>query len=131
MMEALEVYSPRLVGSVWRGTARRGSDIDISAFSLEPELVLRSLKGKYKVSRTEWYSKVNKGETKKYFHIFVISPSGTEVEIVVKDPQYCGNERRCEIYGDIITGLTISHLKEILKKDSLRKFIPNEKLKVI
>jgi predicted nucleotidyltransferase len=130
-MEILEMYNPRLVGSVWRGTARQGSDIDISVFSLEPELVLRILKDKHKVFRTEWIFKTNKGETKKYFHIFASSPSGKEVEIVVKNPQYFDKERRCKIYGDVITGLTISRLKELLKKDSLRKFIPNNKLEVI
>jgi predicted nucleotidyltransferase len=29
IMDALKDYSPRLVGSVWRGTARQNSDIDL------------------------------------------------------------------------------------------------------
>ena len=32
VMRTLGEFDPRLIGSVWRGTARKGSDIDISVF---------------------------------------------------------------------------------------------------
>ena len=35
IMEVLAEFCPRLVGSVWRGTARKNSDIDIHTFSEE------------------------------------------------------------------------------------------------
>ena len=36
IMTALEDFNPRLVGSVWRGTARQNIDIDILTFSQDP-----------------------------------------------------------------------------------------------
>lgn len=45
VMTTLRNYNPRLIGSVWRGTARQGSDIDIVALSDYPvriEAVLSS-----------------------------------------------------------------------------------------
>ena len=40
IMKILEKYSPVLIGSVWRGTIRRGSDIDIEVFYDDPEEII-------------------------------------------------------------------------------------------
>ena len=32
--------------------------------------------------------------------------------------------RRCEIFGDVLRGLTLEELEDLLEKDPLRKFLP-------
>lgn len=44
LMKLLESYEPRLIGSVWRGTIRRESDIDIETYHDTPEKILHILK---------------------------------------------------------------------------------------
>jgi predicted nucleotidyltransferase len=36
VMKLIEAYDPKLTGSVWRGTARKGSDIDIIVYNNNP-----------------------------------------------------------------------------------------------
>ena len=44
IMKILKDFHPKLVGSVWRGTINKNSDIDITVFHSEPEKVLKTLK---------------------------------------------------------------------------------------
>ncbi|MEM1885527.1 MAG: nucleotidyltransferase domain-containing protein [Candidatus Jordarchaeales archaeon] len=43
VMVMLERFNPVLIGSVWRGTARVGSDIDIRVFAEDPQEVVEEL----------------------------------------------------------------------------------------
>ena len=45
IMKQLERFCPVLIGSVWRGTIRQGSDIDIAVYADEPEEVLTCSEG--------------------------------------------------------------------------------------
>jgi len=127
VMSLLEPFKPRLVGSVWRGTARRGSDIDILVFSPSPESVLEILQRKYKSIRTKWFTKADGGKANRYFHIYLTLPSKDEIEIVVRSPEGISRKTICEIYGDTVTGLSFLQLKEVLENQSLQKFIPVRK----
>jgi len=125
MMEALKEFSPRLVGSVWRGTARQSSDIDIVVFSQEPLEVLNQLqKHSFEVERSEWRSVTKEGRKESSFHIHVLLPSGDEAEVVVRSLDYLGQSERCETYGDVKTGLSLNQLTKILKENPLQKFVP-------
>jgi predicted nucleotidyltransferase len=125
IMESLKDFNPRLVGSVWRGTAHRNSDIDIVTFSRDPEAVLDQLqKSKYRVAGSEWRSVTKRGEKESSFHIHLILPSGDEAEVVVRSPEKMGLLGRCEIYGDALTGLSPLQLAKVLKEKPLQKFVP-------
>ena len=124
VMGSLEQFKPRLVGSVWRGTARRGSDVDILVFSPNPEPVLKTLQREYKNIRTRWLTKADGGKANRYFHIYLTLPSRDEVEIVVRNSEDIDRKTVCEIYGDAVTGLNLLQLKEVLKTQPLQKFIP-------
>ena len=51
IMEAIVEFNPRLVGSVWRGTAHQNSDIDVLTFSQDHNQVLEKLqKNNYKIN---------------------------------------------------------------------------------
>ena len=124
IMEALRRFHPRLVGSVWRGTARRNSDIDITVFHSEPEKILKTLENfGYKPKRIERQSFVKKGMEKTSFHIF-LTVSKYEVEIVVKPEEEIEKVEFCEIYGDKITGLGIKELEKVLRNNPLKRFVP-------
>ena len=125
IMESLKEFSPRLVGSVWRGTARQGSDIDIITFSQDHLQVLRQLqKHSFKVSRSEQRSVTKEGIKESSFHIHIVFLSGDEAEIVVRSLTSLGKQERCETYGDIKTGLSLNQLAKVLKENPLQKFVP-------
>ena len=44
VMQLLSGFCPVLIGSVWRGTIKRGSDIDIAVYGDDPEEIVNSLK---------------------------------------------------------------------------------------
>jgi len=125
IMEALKDFNPKLIGSVWRGTAHRNSDIDIETFSSRPEIVLARLKeNNFKVERTERQSVTKGGKAESSFHIYLTLSSGNRIEIVVRDPEKMDVLRRCEIYGDYIIGLGYPQLRRVLEESPLRKFVP-------
>jgi len=125
IMESLKDFNPRLVGTVWRGTAHQNSDIDILAFSQDPKAVLDQLqKSKYKITSSEWRSVTKQGTRESSFHIHFVLSSGFEVEVVVRDPEKMNRLERCEIYGDAVTGLSRHQLQKVLKEKPLQKFVP-------
>lgn len=125
VMQPLKKFHPKLIGSVWRGTARQNSDIDIVAFSSAPKDVFAQLqKSNFRVVKTEWLAVTKRGRKESSFHIHLILPSGNEVEVVVRSPERISLSERCEIYGDIVTGLSFSQLKRVLEENPLRKFVP-------
>jgi predicted nucleotidyltransferase len=125
IMEALEEFNPRLVGSVWRGTARQNSDIDILTFSQDPIQVLKQLqKHNFEAESSEWRSVTKEGRKEASFHIHILLPSGDEVEVVVRSLNYLGRSERCETYGDARTGLSLNQLTKILEENPLQKFVP-------
>lgn len=126
IMRVLESFNPKLVGSVWRGTANKNSDIDILVFHDKTDDVITALKSSsYIISRTEQQTTVKMGEKKMSFHIF-LEASGYEVEVVVKPLEHRDKIERCEIYGDKIVGLDIKELEEVLKKNPLQRFLPEQ-----
>jgi len=125
IMEALENFHPRLIGSVWRGTIHKNSDIDINTFSHNPEAVCARLQeGNFKIAKTEWCSVTKQGKKEASFHIHVLLPSNNEAEIVVRSSERMDKQERCEIYGDTVTGLNYLQLKKVLEEKPLQRFVP-------
>lgn len=124
IMEALKKFHPKLVGSVWRGTIHKNSDIDITTFSHNPEAVYTKLqKDNFKITKTEWRSVTKHGEKETSFHIHILLSSNNEAEVVVRNPEKMDTQEKCEIYGDTITGLNCFQLEKILKENPLQKFV--------
>lgn len=125
IMEAVKEFSPCLVGSVWRGTARRGSDIDVIVFSEDQLQVLSQLqKHSFEVTRSERLSVTKEGRRESSFHIHIRFPSGDEAEVVVRGLTSLGKQERCETYGDIKVGLSLNQLTKVLSVNPLQKFVP-------
>ena len=125
IMQCLEDYSPRLIGSVWRGTVHKNSDIDITVFSHDPKDVMKRIAERnFKIIKVE-EDVIAEGEDKRStFHIHIILPSGDEAEVVVRDPKDKMRDEICEIYGDVIRGLSLNDLRKILESDPYKRFVP-------
>jgi len=125
IMETLKNFNPHLVGSVWRGTARQNSDIDIETFAQDYLLVVGQLqKHNYSIKSSEWCSITKKGKKESSFHINVILQSGDFVEVVVRNLECLGQQERCETYGDVKRGLNLKQLADTLEANPLQSFVP-------
>jgi len=125
VMVMLGEFHPRLVGSVWRGTAHRNSDIDIEAFNLDCSLVLERLGQKnYIIRKAEWQTVTKGAGTERAFHVYFTSAVGNEVELVIRSPEKMNEIDKCEIYGDIIKGLNVHQLRRVLLTNPAKEFVP-------
>jgi predicted nucleotidyltransferase len=125
IMKTLEKYNPVLIGSVWRGTIRRGSDIDIEVFYEAPDQIVSLLRADgLEINKTERIAAVENKETQISFHIHAISSSKNAVEIVVRNPEQNSRTRKCDTFGDDIKGLKTKEIEKLLKDNPLKKFLP-------
>ena len=128
LMKALDGYGPVLTGSVWRGTARRGSDVDINVYSDEPKKVEEALHNEgYEVNSIEEVVVNRAGRTIRAWHISVALGDGVHAEVVVRPEMERGEVERCEIYGDLKRGLKTAELEKLMRSDPLRKFVPKRR----
>lgn len=125
IMKLLKTGSPLLIGSVWRGTIRRGSDIDIAVYHDAASEIVNILRANgYKISTTEWTRVTKKGKTEASFHVHAETLNGQKLEIVVRSSEEASRKRKCEIFGDEIKGLNIQELEKLLKENPTQQFIP-------
>ncbi|MFB0567095.1 MAG: hypothetical protein ACETVM_00715, partial [Candidatus Bathyarchaeia archaeon] len=125
IIQILEDFNPRLMGSVWRGAINKNSDIDIVAFASTPNAVLTRLqKGSFSIVKTEWSSVTKEGRKETSFHIYLTLPSGNEAEVVVRSAEKMNRYEKCEIYGDMVTGLNGRQLAKVLRENPLARFVP-------
>jgi len=125
VMQILESFSPRLVGSVWRGTSHHNSDIDIVIYAQDPQETVTILRKKnYNIVRVRTETAPKEGERRSSVHVFIDLPSGNQVEIVARNPEDVNRQAKCEIYGDDVTGLTTLQLRRVLSQDAQKKFVP-------
>ncbi|MCW3981537.1 MAG: nucleotidyltransferase domain-containing protein [Candidatus Bathyarchaeota archaeon] len=124
IMQDLIDFNPILVGSVWRGTANRHSDVDVVTFAQDPEEVVRQLReGKQSISDISVRAVTKSGEKKGSVHIQLNLKPG-KAEIIVRCLSDLNRVNKCEIYGDTVTGLTIQQLEKILRENPTRRFLP-------
>jgi len=124
-MTAIKAYNPILIGSVWRGTIRRGSDIDIALCHDQPEQIVNLLaNSNLSIVKTEWTRVTKQGKTEASFHIFGETTTKNKVEVVVRSREEAGRKRKCEVFGDEITGLSLKQLEKVLAENPTMQFIP-------
>ena len=126
IMQFLYAFHPRLIGSVWRGTARNGSDIDLEVFCDTPQTVINRLQPKYPNLTQTRVEKTTTGKTDQFLHIrFPLSSYKCDLSVKRLDQFFM--RRICEVYNDVITGLTYTQLQHILATDPLQRFLPKER----
>lgn len=124
LMKILEKFSPLLVGSVWRGTIHRESDIDMVVYHSEPQEILTLLEKRFRILEHCWIAVTKKGKPRKSFHILLELPSNEKAEITVRGVEEFGIKETCEIYGDTILGLDILGLEKLLAENPTKRFVP-------
>jgi predicted nucleotidyltransferase len=125
IMVLIKACEPILIGSVWRGTIRRGSDIDIALFHDQPDEILDLLaKSRVKIMKTEWTHVTKHGKTETAFHILVETTMKNKVELVVRSRDESERKRKCEIFGDEVTGLNLKEIAEVLIENPTVQFLP-------
>jgi predicted nucleotidyltransferase len=125
IMVMLGDFHPRLIGSVWRGTVNKNSDIDIEVFTSDQNKVLERITGSGLAVRTAQWRLISKGsELERVFHVPVTLSSKNEVELIVRSPEKRCNPDVCEIFGDTVKGLDVHQLRRILLTDPLHRFAP-------
>jgi len=129
VMRKLTSYRPRLMGSVWRGTVRLGSDIDIIVYG-DPDEVEHTLSQSHKVAGRETRRFTLNGLPRETTHIN-ITVNGYDAEVVVRPPGDVEAYRmdRCETYGDHRRGLGVPDLEKLMNTDPLRRFVPRRRPK--
>ncbi len=128
LMRVLSDVRPVLRGSVWRGTARKGSDIDIDVYSNDPVEVKRLLEDSgYSVTGFKEKVAMSGRVMSRSIHIQVRLEDDIEGEVVVRPVGEHGLEVRCEVYGDVKKGLRLPELEKLMNTDSLRKFVPRRR----
>lgn len=126
LMKILKAYNSILIGSVWRGTTHRESDIDIAVYHDEPHDVLKALEQtNFKIMQTEWVTVTKQGQKKTSFHIYSESPTREKIEVIVRSLEEANRKEKCKIYGDEITGLRIQELEKLLKENPTQRFLPS------
>ena len=125
VMKLLSAFCPVLIGSVWRGTIKQGSDIDITVYTEAHEAVLSTLKaGGVKITQSQWTTVNKGGATLEAYHIYAQTKAKHRLEIVSRSTEEAGKKRRCETFGDELKGLNIRELQKVLSNNPTEQFIP-------
>jgi predicted nucleotidyltransferase len=126
VMQLLGGFCPVLIGSVWRGTIKQGSDIDIAVYADDPEEIVAVLRAEgMKISKAGRTTVNKQGITLESFHIYAETQAKHGFEIVVRSREEAGKKRKCETFGDELKGLNIKGLKKILETNPTQQFIPS------
>ena len=130
LMRALRDHDPLLIGSVWRGTVRVGSDIDIVVYSQDPELVKEKIGEVYMVIGEDYKTFTLKGLPRSSVHIN-FQEKDHKGEVIIRPPEDMDlyKNERCETYGDIKKGLKLAELEKLMSADPFRRFIPKRRNK--
>jgi predicted nucleotidyltransferase len=105
IMKTLRVFNPLLIGSVWRGTIHHSSDIDILVYHDRPMEILTILKKQgFQILKTKRVTVTKKGKPKKSYHIYLKNLNKQIIEITIRNLDQQSKMKKCEIFGDKITG---------------------------
>jgi predicted nucleotidyltransferase len=125
LMKTFKDCCPVLIGSVWRGTIRRGSDIDIELFSDQPQQIAAQAAAEgLKIFKTQTMTVNEHGVTSASFHVYALISPDQIAEITVRSTEEAGKKRKCDTFGDEIKGLKIEQLEKVLKENPAQRFLP-------
>jgi hypothetical protein len=127
VMRLLSEFGPVLIGSVWRGTIKVGSDIDIAVYTDVPTQVPQCLKeGGIKVTRTVWTT-VNKQGVTSLLFMFTPKPRWVNgLEVVARSCEEATKKSGgVKTFGDELRGLTLRGLQKVLAVKPTQRFLPN------
>jgi predicted nucleotidyltransferase len=126
IMQLLSGFCPVLIGSVWRGTIKQGSDIDIAVYADDPEKIVNALTaGVVQILKTGWTTVNKRGTTLESFHVYAETQTKHGLEIVARSREEAGKKRKCETFGDELKGLNLKELEKVLETNPTQQFFPS------
>lgn len=127
VMRPLGDLSPKLIGSVWRGTARKGSDVDVVVYG-DPDEAEKRLKEEHRVTDRTVKTFTMDGVPRASTHL-TVEAGGYQVEVIVRPPgdEDAYRDERCDIYGDPKRGIGLAELERLMRSDPLRRFVPRRR----
>lgn len=114
-MEALEPFSPRLIGSVATGHVRSGSDVDVHVFANDAADVESHARGLGWAFETQRVSIVKHGRAQEFVHLLV--PDLLPIELTVYEPRDLRHRPRSSTDGKPIVRVTSSALRTLLARE--------------
>lgn len=114
LMELLKPYSPRLIGSVLTGHIRKGSDIDLHAYTEDVDALCRTLEAAGHEYVVEVVTTRKYGEPMEFTHVRLPDLGGFEVEITLYPVESLRIQPRCGITGKAMRRATAAELRQIL-----------------
>lgn len=110
VMERVKDMQPRIIGSVWTGHIRQGSDIDINVYCDEVEPVLEAL--------AEWGPEVVvvRAKEAEFLHVQLADVGGFACEVTVYDWENRFEQPRCSITGGPMRRGTLAELRGLLSQ---------------
>ncbi len=115
LMRKLTRFRPRLIGSVWTGHVRNGSDIDIHIFTDSPSLVTDCLDEHSLMHEVQFKRIVKHGEERVYTHIHVEDRFPYELTLYPEDKAHY--VFKSSITGKAIERASIAELETALKSE--------------
>ena len=113
MMEILEAFHPRLIGSVLTGEIKSTSDIDLHLFADEYEEIMQVLDEHGLEYDFEMVTTRKNNEIRDFPHVYVYK-DGHTIELSIYEPNEMRVRQRSSITGKPIEYATIAKLRKML-----------------
>jgi predicted component of type VI protein secretion system len=117
VMNLLEAFEPRLIGSTWTGHIRQGSDIDLNLYGDSLDAVMAALENALIPFDVERVNSRKQGHEREFLHLHVHHPSGLAVEITLYDPDELRVHPICSITGGPMARGTLPQLRSLLAEE--------------
>jgi hypothetical protein len=114
-MRSIAAFEPRLIGSVSTGHIRRGSDIDIQVFTLDPGALELHMKGLGWTFESERVTIRKFGEIREYLHYHVADM--VPIELTVYEPRDLRFRPKSSTDGKPIVRMRIAAVEALLMRD--------------
>jgi hypothetical protein len=114
-MEALEPFSPRLIGSVATGHVRSGSDVDLHVFAWDGADVEAHVRGLGWTCETQRVSILKHGKVMEFTHVHVADVF--PLELTVYRPNELANRPRSSTDGKPIVRLRAATLRKLCERE--------------
>ena len=124
VMELLEGFEPRLIGSTWTGHIRTGSDIDLNLYGDSLEAVMSQLEAALIPFDLERVNSRKQGHEREFLHLHVHHPSGQSVEITLYPREDLKVHPTCSITGGPMARGTLSQLRQVVRDQTSAEAAP-------
>lgn len=117
LMELLEAFQPRLIGSTWTGHIRKGSDVDLHLHSDELGDVLLQLDSRDLSYQVETVRSRRLQKEMEFIHVRLTHPRGFEVEMTVYPTEWLKTHPKCSITGGPMARATLPELRQRMEQE--------------